>query len=78
MAIATSFGNKFLHTKACKNVETNRTETMVEATNESERAKPLVITEVSCSAYLIVAIDAVVIGKVYDHHATENLSKFIH
>jgi len=78
MAMATSFGNKFFHITACKTVETIRTETIVEDTNESERAKPFVITEVSCSAYLIVAIDAVVIGKVYDHHASENLSIFIY
>lgn len=75
MAMARSFGNKVFQTKPCKRVDTNRMATIVVDINERDKARPLLPTEGACSAYLIVAIDAVVIGKVYDHHDTENLNK---
>lgn len=54
-------------------VETKSTETMVEDKKESVRTSPLLMKHGTFSAYLIVAREAVVMGKVYDHHATENL-----
>lgn len=51
----------------------NNTETIVEDMNDRLRARPLLKKQGTCSAYFIVATDAVVMGKVYDHHATENL-----
>lgn len=47
--------------------------TIVVDMNESDNARPLLTSEGASSAYLIVAIDTVVIGKVYDHHDSENL-----
>lgn len=73
MAMARSLGNKVHQTKACRKVETNNTETIVDDMNERETARPLLRTEGTCSAYFMVATDTVVMGNVYDHHATENL-----
>lgn len=64
MAMARSLGNKDRHTKACRRVETKSTATMVEDMRERPRAKPLLKKQGTSSAYLIVAIDAVVMGKV--------------
>lgn len=75
MAMARSFGNKVFQTKPCRRVETSSMATIVDDINESDKARPLLPTEGVCSAYLIEAIDAVVIGKVYDHHDTENLNE---
>lgn len=64
MAMARSFGNKEHHTKACRRVEMSNKETMVEDMRERTRASALLMTLGTCSAYLMVANDAVVIGKV--------------
>lgn len=73
MAMARSLGNKVFQTKACRRVETNNMQTIVVDMNERAKAKALVMKEGTSSAYFMVAIETVVIGKVYDHHATENL-----
>lgn len=73
MAIARSLGKRVRQTKAWRRVEMNRMKTIVDDMKERVTARPLLMTEGACSAYFIVAIDAVVIGNVYDHHATENL-----
>lgn len=54
-------------------METNKTQTMAEEKKERVSARARVGTQGTASAYFIVATEAVVIGKVYDHHATENL-----
>lgn len=64
MAIARSLGNRVRHTKAWRSVETSNMETIVDDMNESVKARPLLITVGTCSAYLIVAIEAVVMGNV--------------
>lgn len=76
MAMARSLGNKVRHTKPWRSVETKSTQTIVEDMNDSAKARPLVMGEATSSAYLMVAIEAVVIGNVYDHHATENLRRY--
>lgn len=73
MAMARSLGNRVFQTKACRRVETNKMQTIVVDMNERAKASALVMKEGTSSAYLMVAIETVVIGKVYDHHATENL-----
>lgn len=45
-------------------MEKNNTKTIVEDMNDSAKARPLLITEGTSSAYLMVAIEAVVIGNV--------------
>ena len=64
MAMARSLGNNVCHTKAWRRVETNRTDTIVEDMSERVRARTLVSTVGTCSAYLMVASEAVVMGKV--------------
>lgn len=51
--------------------------TIVDDTKERVSARPLLIIVGTCSAYLMVATEAVVMGKVYDHHATENLQDLL-
>lgn len=46
---------------------------MAEEKKERVSARARLGTQGTASAYFIVATEAVVIGKVYDHHATENL-----
>lgn len=75
--MARSLGNNVCHKNACRRVEKNKTHTIVVDMKESDSASPFVITDGTSSAYLIVANDAVVMGKVYDHHATENLQMAI-
>lgn len=48
-------------------------QTIVVDMNERAKANALVMKEGTSSAYFMVAIETVVIGNVYDHHATENL-----
>lgn len=55
----------------------NKMATIVDDTKERESARPLLIIVGTCSAYLMVATEAVVMGKVYDHHATENLQDYV-
>lgn len=64
MAMAKSFGNKERHTNALRRVHTSNKETIVEDMSESRRARPLLMPQGTSSAYLMVANDAVVIGKV--------------
>lgn len=64
MAIAKSLGNKVRQTKAWRRVETNNMETIVDDIKERLNARPLLMKQGTSSAYLIVAIDTVVIGKV--------------
>lgn len=77
MAMARSFGNSVRQTKAWRRVEMNKMATIVDDTKERESARPLLIIVGTCSAYLMVATEAVVMGKVYDHHATENLQDYV-
>lgn len=70
MAMAGSFGNK---TKPWMRVEKIRTQTMVVDIAERMTMSPLLRTFGTASPYLMVATAAVVMGKVYAHHATENL-----
>lgn len=55
----------------------NKMATIVDDTKERVSARPLLIIVGTCSAYLMVATEAVVMGKVYDHHATENLQDYV-
>ena len=64
MAMARSLGNNVRQTKACRNVETNNTKTIVDDMNERDTARPLLRTEGTCSAYFMLATDTVVRGKV--------------
>lgn len=77
IAIARSFGNKLCQTKPWRSVETNKTQTIAEEMKESVSARARLVKQGTASAYFIVATEAVVIGKVYDHHATENLHMMI-
>lgn len=64
IAIAKSFGNNVCQTKACRRVETNNTKTIADDMKERVIARPLLGIEGTSSAYLMVATEAVVIGKV--------------
>ncbi|URD79139.1 TVP38 TMEM64 family membrane protein [Musa troglodytarum] len=71
-------GNKEPQTNAWRSVDTNSRDTMAEDMSERLRARPLLTKQGAASAYLMVASEAVVIGNVYDHHATENLQNRRH
>lgn len=73
MAIAMSLGKRSWSTKACKMVVMRRIVTMIVAVRESMTARACVTTFVTSFEYLMVVMAALVIGKVYAHHAKENL-----
>ena len=73
MAIAMSLGKRSRSTKAWMIVVTRRDATMIIAVTESRTDRTCVNVFVTSVEYLIVAMAAPVIGKVYAHHASENL-----
>ncbi|KAG7028350.1 hypothetical protein SDJN02_09531 [Cucurbita argyrosperma subsp. argyrosperma] len=62
--MARSLGNSVFQTKAWRRVETKRRDTMVEDMKERASASPLLTTVGTCSAYFMVATEAVVIENV--------------
>lgn len=73
MAIAMSLGKRSRSTKAWMIVVTRRDATMIIAVTESRTDRTCVNVFVTSLEYLIVAMAAPVIGKVYAHQASENL-----
>ncbi len=73
MAMATSFGKRSVHTKACRIVKIKRANTVAEDMTESTIARPSVIQESATVVYWIEAMAAAVMGNVYAHHAIEKL-----
>jgi len=73
MAMATSFGKRSVHTKACRIVKIQRVSTVAEDMTESTIARPSVIQESATVVYWIEAMAADVMGNVYAHHAIEKL-----
>lgn len=73
MAIAMSLGKRSWCTKACMIVVTKRDPTMTVAMTERRTARTCVTIFVTSVEYLMVAMAAPVMGKVYAHQASENL-----
>ena len=73
MAMAMSLGKRSRRTKACNIVETSRAVTVSIATTESVTERVRVTIFVTTFEYLMVAVAATVMGKVYAHQANENL-----
>lgn len=67
MVMVRLLGNKVFYIKVCKRVDMKSKVIIVEDMNESFKVKFLFIIEGVCFVYLIVVIDVVVIGKVYDY-----------
>jgi len=73
IAMAMSLGKRSWRTKAWIVVAASRAITVNAETADSPQERDLVNTFVTFAVYLMVAIEAPVIGKVYAHHAKENL-----
>lgn len=73
IAMAMSFGNRSRSTKAWMKVVTSNAPTVSVATEQRKTFKVFVTTFFTTFEYLMVAIAAPVIGKVYAHQANENL-----
>ena len=71
MAMETSLGKRSLSTNAWNMVVTSRPATVTVAMPDSPMESATVRTLLTSVAYVIVAIDALVIGNVYAHHARE-------